>query len=284
MANAVPTLQELLLRLVQTLQFGWFVGHVSMLFFTFRYVLYYVTFKSSNKWAGFSYRTAFVSALVTYGIVVYKGYRARVRAGRPTNFMALIADENVQYLLMASVWAYSRQLPLALLPFVVYSVFHVATYIRSNILPAIQSPTTPAAGQSSSTPNARPKATGPVADAIGNFIKEWYDTSMTIVAVLELALWFRLLGSAVLFTKGSWILLGLYSVFLRARFAQSSFVQNAIANLSARGDAAFANKTADPRARNAWEQAKGAAKSVHDATDLGKYTKGTTGEGAKKAQ
>lgn len=29
---------------------------------------------------------------------------------------------------MALVWLFSRQIPLALLPFTVYSVFHVATY------------------------------------------------------------------------------------------------------------------------------------------------------------
>jgi transmembrane protein 33 len=99
MANPPPpSLQERVLNLVQTLQFGWFIGHVSMLFFTFRYGLYYLTLKSGTKWAGFSYRVAFWSAVMTYGIVVYKGYRARVRQGKPTHPMALIADENVQYL------------------------------------------------------------------------------------------------------------------------------------------------------------------------------------------
>lgn len=99
MANPAPaSLQQRLLRLVQTLQFGWFVGHVSMLFFTLRYALYYITFKTSYTFAIFSYRTAFVSALVTYGIVVYKGFRARVRQGKPTTPLALIGDENVQYL------------------------------------------------------------------------------------------------------------------------------------------------------------------------------------------
>jgi hypothetical protein len=99
MANPPPApLQERLLHLAQTLQFGWFVGHVSMLFFTFRYVIYYLTMKTGGKWARFCYRTAFVSALVTYGIVVYKGYRARVRQGKSTSPLALIGDENVQYL------------------------------------------------------------------------------------------------------------------------------------------------------------------------------------------
>jgi transmembrane protein 33 len=69
-----------------------------MLFFSLRYSLYYITMKSGSSWAAFSYRTAFVSALVTYGIVVYKGFRARIRQGRPTTAIALLGDENVQYL------------------------------------------------------------------------------------------------------------------------------------------------------------------------------------------
>lgn len=47
-----------------------------------------------------SYRTSFVSAAVTYGIVVYKAFRARSRAGSkaPTGLGSLLTDENVQYL------------------------------------------------------------------------------------------------------------------------------------------------------------------------------------------
>ena len=182
---------------------------------------------------------------------------------------------------MALIWSFSRQMPLALLPFVVYSIFHVATYVRSNVLPTISPPTV------APSPGARPKATGPVADAIGSFIKNYYDSSMTLVAILEIALWFRIFGSALFFQKGTWILLAIYSVFLRARFAQSSFVQGAIANLSARGDAMFANNSADPRARSAWEQTKGVMKQVHDATDLNKYTgakSASAGQGVKKEQ
>jgi hypothetical protein len=102
MANPTPTgpvsLQDRLLRLAQTLQFGWFVGHVSMLFFTVRYGLFYVAMRTASRWARFSYRAAFVSALVTYGIVVYKSYRSRVRSGKPMGALALAQDENVQYL------------------------------------------------------------------------------------------------------------------------------------------------------------------------------------------
>jgi len=274
------SLQDRLLRLGQTLQFAWFVGHVFMIFNTLRYGLFYITLKTSARWGRFSYRLAFASALVTYGIVVYKGYRARVRQGKPTGVLAMLQDENVQYLLMASIWLWSRQIPLALLPFVVYSIFHVATYVRSNIIPTI-SPTPTA-----TAPGAKVAPKGALAESIGKFIKEYYDSSMLLVAVLEIALWFRVLGSALVLQKGSWILLVAYTVFFRARFSQSSFVQGAIADLGARGDALLANQSTDPNVRQAWEQAKKLAHQAVEATDLSKYIgKGQAGPAtAKKAQ
>ena len=87
------------MALAETLQFAWFCGHVTLLASAFCYLLTYVTFKTGSGWGQFNYRTAFVSAAVTYGIVVYKGYRARARQGKGGQSpLALIADENVQYL------------------------------------------------------------------------------------------------------------------------------------------------------------------------------------------
>lgn len=50
--------------------------------------------------AQFSYRTSFVAAALTYGIVVYKTQRARAKTGTkmPNGVLGLLADENVQYL------------------------------------------------------------------------------------------------------------------------------------------------------------------------------------------
>jgi hypothetical protein len=192
---------------------------------------------------------------------------------------------------MALTWFLSRLTPLALLPFVVYSVFHVATYVRGNIIPVFSPPPASAASatsppsSSSSRPQAPPRPTGPVADAIGKFIKEYYDSSMTLVAFLEIALWFRVALSALFFTKGSWVLLVAYSVFLRARYAQSAFVQSAFANLGARADAVLANQSTDPRVRGAWEQVKAAMRHVVDSTDVQRIAAARAqSEGAKKAQ
>ncbi|KAI9651213.1 Transmembrane nucleoporin [Ciborinia camelliae] len=217
-------------------------------------------------WATFSYRTAFISAAVTYGIVVYKAFRARVRAGRgnQAGLISLIADENVQYLGMALVWLFSKQYPLAMLPFGVYSIFHVATYTRTNLIPTLQ----PA--PQSADPKAAPKPNA-MADTIGKFVKEYYDTSMGLVALLEIMLWGRIALSAIAFQSGSWILIVIYSTFLRSRFGQSAFVQAQFRQLEARIDSLVSAQSTPPAARQVWEGVKGAIRAFHDATNIGKY-------------
>lgn len=175
---------------------------------------------------------------------------------------------------MALVWLFSPQYPLAMLPYGVYSIFHVATYTRTNLIPTVTPPTAnvPPAGTS---PSAKPTyKQSALADSIGKFVKEYYDLSMGLVAILEIVLWFRLFGSAIIFTKGSWILLGLYSAFLRARYSQSSFVQYQFKNLTARIDALVGGQGIPPVARQVWDGVKGGARQFHDVTDLGKYVQG----------
>jgi len=262
-----------MLQLAQTLQFGWFVGHVTLLLCTLRYGLSYITFNSYSGMAKFTYRTAFVAAAVTYGIVVYKAFRARAKSGKPQpgGHLAMVTDENVQYLAMALVWLYSRQMPLALLPFSVYSVFHVATYTRANLIPTI-SPPSASASAGGASPGKAAASSSPFADSIGKFVKQYYDLSMTIVAGLEIALWFRVLMSAITFTKGSWVLLLVYSVFARSRYSQSSFVQNAFHGAAARVDGLVANQGTPPAVRQGWETLKKIVWQGTEATDLRKYT------------
>ena len=141
---------------------------------------------------------------------------------------------------MALVWLYARQVPLALLPFTVYSIFHVATYTRSYLIPTFHPPGTKSA----------------LADNIGRFIKQYYDTSMGFVATLEILLLFRLLLSAITFSRGSWLLLTIYATFLRTRYSQSIFVQQSLRHLTARVDALVAHQSTPPAVRNGWEKAK----------------------------
>lgn len=175
---------------------------------------------------------------------------------------------------MALVWLLAPQYPLAMLPFGVYSVFHVATYTRTNLIPTLQPPqqVAPASGASpNSKPSYKPNA---MADTIGKFVKEYYDASMGLVAILEILLWGRLLLSAILFTKGSWILIAIYTAFLRSRFAQSSFVQGQFTQISARIDNLVGAQSTPPAARQVWGGVKSGAVAFRDATDVSKYLGG----------
>lgn len=180
---------------------------------------------------------------------------------------------------MALVWLFVRQYPLAMLPFGVYSVFHVATYTRTNLIPTIS----PAPAASAASPGAKTSAPpSALADAIGKFVKEYYDLSMGLVAILEILLWFRILGAAIIFTKGSWILIAIYTAFLRARYAQSSFVQGQFRNLTARVDALVGGQSVPPAARQVWDTTKGFSRQFHDATDVGRYVNGPAPVPVKK--
>ena len=165
---------------------------------------------------------------------------------------------------MAFVWLLAPQYPLALLPYGIYSIFHVATYLRSNVIPTIQPPKTTTAG-------AKPQP-NPLSEAIGTFVKTYYDASMSIVSGLEILLWIRIFLSAVLFQSRSWVLLGLYTAFLRARFAQSAHVQNSFSALELRVDSMVGAQGTPPAARSIWDGVKGGARQFHAATDLSKYT------------
>lgn len=272
-------LVERLKALAQTLQFAWFIGHVTLLGSVFRYLLSYVTFNYYSGAAQVSYRLAFVSAAVTYGIVVYKGHiaRGRLQGSLPNVVLKLAGDENVQYLGMALVWLYSRQIPLALLPFSVYSVFHVATYTRAHLIPTLQPPSA-AAG----SPGGRSAVKqSPLAETIGRFVKQYYDASMDLVAGLEIALLFRLAVAILTFSKGSILLFIIYLTFFRARYSQSSFVQQAVRHFTARVDASVSHQSTPPAVRQGWEGFKDVVRQAYQATDVSRFT---SGAGAKKPQ
>ncbi|KAI5784994.1 hypothetical protein DFH27DRAFT_636027 [Peziza echinospora] len=252
------TLTDRLLNLVKTLQFSWFMG-----------------FNSTSTIAQFSYRLAFLSAAVTYGIVVFKAYRgklARGGQGSPQQqALALLGDENVQYLVMAFIWLYSKPIWFALWPFTVYSTFHFLTYLRTNVIPTFIPATITAPGPTAGSP--RPSVgvvtQHPISEAISRFVKQNYDTSMHLVSNLEIFLFVRLLLGAVVFAN-SWVLLLAYATFLRVRYTQSQFVRQAFTSLDKKGDALVNDARVPEQVRSAWIVGKDILKKVADATEFGK--------------
>ncbi|KAK3353313.1 hypothetical protein B0T25DRAFT_208028 [Lasiosphaeria hispida] len=268
-------LGQRLTRLVQTLQFAWFAGHATLIFCIIRYSFSYLRMNYYSGLAQFCYRLTFVSAGATYGIVVYKTFRARQKTGaKQPSPLGYLSDENIQYLLMAVVWLFMPQYPLAMLPYGIYSVFHVATYTRANLIPTFIPPKKLAPVDGTSPGAKAQYAQHPLSDAIGAFVKKYYDQSMSIVSGLEILLWVRLLLSAIFFQRRSWILLAVYTAFLRARFAQSTHVQNSFTQLGARVDNLIGAQGTPPVARQVWDAVKGGARQFHAVTDVNKYVNG----------
>jgi len=258
---ANTTLTQRLSSLAQTLQFAWFCGHMTLLACTLRYTLAIIKFNASTRMATFSYRLAFLSAAATYGIVVYKAYRSRLRSGQfPSGqaaAMKILGDENVQYLMMALCWLYAKPVYFALFPFAVYSTFHFLTYLRTALIPAVTGP-----GAASGAP-------ANVSEMISRFVKQNYDASMHLVANLELFLWARVFLWCLVF-KNSWILLALYTLFLRARYAQSQFVRDALLGLGRRGDGVVADARIPDPVRMGWGVAKSVVARFAELTDSSK--------------
>ncbi|KAK6362346.1 hypothetical protein TWF730_006040 [Orbilia blumenaviensis] len=283
-AGGPQPLAQRFLALAQTLQFGWFVGHFLLLLSTLRYTVSFVKFNTSTTAAQLSYRLGFLSCAVTYGIVVYKAYRARIKqagTNRPAlqqHLIAMTGDENVQYLFMALIWLFTTPIYLALLPFTIYSTFHFLTYLRTAVIPTLlPTPSTPGAA---ATPSSSAGATLPaggaspkkqnanvVSEIISKFVKTHYDTSMSIVANLELALWIRLLLGCLIFAN-SWILLIIYTAFLRIRVSQSPFVRQALHQAEAMIDGVVADPRAPPALRNVWASAKDGVRKFGDMTEF----------------
>jgi len=177
---------------------------------------------------------------------------------------------------MALIWLVSKPVFLALLPFSIYSTFHFLTYLRTALIPTLM-PSQPATTAPGGAPAV--KKTNALSDTISKFVKSHYDTSMAIVANLEIALLVRLFLGCCIFVN-SWILLAVYALFLRVRVGQSAFVRQAIVSTEVRVDGLLADQRVPPAVRQAWGAIKDGVRRVGAMTDVGDLTGGRVGGAA----
>jgi len=225
----------------------WALGHFIVLFSTAWYFKSYITFKSAAY--AWYYRAAFTGAITSYAIVCYKS----LGVPQPSAAYAqrALADENVQYFIMAGLWWFSKPLPLALVPYAIFSLFHALTFFRTTVLPMVLKapPATPRAN-GTATPTQHP-----LAKTIGAWVKTNYDIAMVLVARLELLILLRAVLGVFLMQNSLLIPLA-YAHFLRARYYYSSFTRDAV-NIVAALIEGFANKPSSPPAvKTVWGHTK----------------------------
>ncbi|KAI8320581.1 hypothetical protein GQ54DRAFT_312543 [Martensiomyces pterosporus] len=221
-----------------TAQFYWWAGHVLVLMFG---TLYYFKRPFGAREANWYYPKAYMGALLSYAIVIYKTY------GPPQINLAflqrLIVDENVEYLLLAFYWLTQPPMLVTLLPFVVFSLFHVITYTRSTLIPVFFPGVTAEIQAARQAPNAAVQLSTParVSKFMGEWSSKYYSPALREVGVWEVAV------------IGSWLVLGavtfqtpllaplFYIQFLRLRYALSAPTRSAFRRVRV-----FLDKTLTP--------------------------------------
>ncbi|KAJ2161004.1 Transmembrane nucleoporin [Coemansia sp. RSA 552] len=240
-AQTMTTAGERFVALTKTAQFYWWAGHVMVLLFG---TMYYVKRPFGWQDANWYYSKAYIGALMSYAIVIYKTY------GPPQINLAflhrLIVDENVEYLLLAFFWLSMKPMVVTLLPFVVFSLFHVITYTRSTLIPMFFPDVTAEIQRArQAEQNSGPVGSLSIAARVSKFMGDW-SSKYHAPALREVGVW----EVAVI---GAWIVLGavtfqtsllappLYFQFLRMRYALSAPTRAAFRRVRA-----FLDKTLTP--------------------------------------
>ncbi|THH08686.1 hypothetical protein EW146_g8914 [Bondarzewia mesenterica] len=235
----------------------WAAGHFVLLISAVRYILSWALFRGPSTWwyTGGYYAIAELWKTLTVGLLLFSElhggahqlcyrlpvsvhvapilplllnmlflslYSKSLGAPQPNAayFRRALADENVQYLLLAVFWWSSKPVALSLLPYTIFSLFHALTFTRTTLMPQILPQGAPA------TPNG-PPTPHPLAKKLQVWVKSHYDTAMRLVAYTEILIVFRVLVGA-LFLQNSFLTPIIYLHFVRMRYFQSQFTKDAI--------------------------------------------------------
>jgi len=138
-----------------------------------------------------------------------------------------MADENCQYFLLAIFWLLTKPISLSLVPYAIFSTFHVLTFVRTTVLPKLAPPKPPA------REGERQSKDTPLQKQLHAIVKAQYDPAMNICAHAELAILVRTIVGVPLMWNGFMAPIA-FAHFLRLRFYYSMFSRSAIRAADAR--------------------------------------------------
>lgn len=217
-----------------------------MLISSVLYALQAIPFRSAPP---FLFKSAAFGAIVAYAIVLYKTYSPNLTSRASWNkhfFARLMLDDNVQYFILALSMLIDRPILFSLAPYAIYATFHISTYLRSVLLPAIY-------------PNISDAKTASYASRVSNLLNQYtrsqFQPAMQLVASLETFLLFRLFFGVFLRKNSISRLVG-YIFFLRMRYTNSHFTRASIKAVSLRMDRLVADNRVPPVIKNAWHTFK----------------------------
>ena len=237
-------------QLVRTPQFVWFLGHLLVCIMV---PIYAITYNE------IVYRLTYIGILQSFGVIIYQKYylspknrRSHAHQHRGSgsgstnplsklNPYTLMNDENVLYLILAVCFLITPRLFLSLVPYFLFSVFHVSRYLESTILPNLFSMN---------------KENSPIVRKIDAFTVKYNERCMYWVGTIEIFILTLLFFKALLFYRGSWIMLFTYTIFLKIRYENSKYTKAAFAQWRVRLDGVISHPSVPPMVKNAYSVVK----------------------------
>ncbi|EMG46919.1 POM33 Nucleoporin POM33 [Candida maltosa Xu316] len=229
--------QEKLLKLVQSLQFGWFVGNVITLLGFFLFTISY--FKILPDIGFIWYLISLLGALISFGILLVQFVQ---RNGFKVPL--LIKDDNFHYFLLATfLIAMRAYVWITLVPFVIFSTFHVLNYANSQLLPVFG------------------LENNPISRHITAFVNKNNLASIQISCGIELLTVVWLFLRMITFRKRSLTPFLVFLIFLKKRHEVSPFTRKYFDFIGAQGDSAVAAIN-NPIANEGWGHVKIAFRTI----------------------
>lgn len=214
----------------------------------FFYTLTYVrVWKSLFK---FWYILSLVGVAESFGVLLFQIF---TRSGGKVSI--LLKDENTQYLLISLIFLYLRPYVIfPLIPFALFSIFHVLAYVDGTLLPIFGLENTP------------------ISKSIYTFTTSQNSSSIHLASCIEIFSFFWLLLRVVTFRKRSLIPFIVYGVFLKLRFEYSEITREYIKSIEIQVDEQV-NHLNIPAIKNGWVQVKSVLRRVGGIYLVNNYNK-----------
>lgn len=200
----------------------------------------------------FFYFLALIGIVESFGILVYQSVK------RTQNTKQILADDNTQYLLLGIGFLFFRPyVLLPLLPFALFSLFHVLAYTKGHLLPIY--------GLADSSYSTR----------IGHFISQNNTKSIELASFLEIVSLGHLFLRVLFLRKRSLFIFILYVVFIKLRFEKSVFTRNYFKKIELHIEK-LVNNTNNPNVKNVWVNVKSNVKKLDNFSLVHNYKEKNT--------
>lgn len=109
----------------------WIAGHAATIAFGIIYAIYYVQFKHHSKWIPIlSYHLSLIGVWVAYYIAINTQYNLKSLP----HYTALLATDNVQFLILSIIWMFNRTSLFKILPYMIIASLQLSQEFNISFL------------------------------------------------------------------------------------------------------------------------------------------------------